>query len=216
VSPRQIIPSFVEFALTDVGGDEEKVEFLLLFKREQHADEAICPRVFTLWPANPKGSFKRIAGEKLLLQLYCEETGCWHSTGPTGRYTIKLRAAWLETVSPYLRTIVELLRFTIPIAGSAVGLLSPDYESAFKAEIHFTKTLVEKLPKDEKSAQPTSVNQVHQDLFLRKTDGVELRAVEKLLLEVDASRKWGGLSRTITPEGHCLWLCQQHAEKYRR
>jgi len=42
-------------------------------------------------------------------------------------------------------------------------------------------------------------------------EGAELRAIRHLLEELDPSQVWGGLRKTWTPEGHCLWLCPQHA-----
>jgi len=38
----------------------------------------------------------------------------------------------------------------------------------------------------------------------------------QLLDEVDEHHEWGGLKKVLTPEGHYLWLCEEHAEKYRK
>ena len=46
-------------------------------------------------------------------------------------------------------------------------------------------------------------------------EGAELRAVRKLLDEVDAKHEWGGLKKVLTPEGHYLWLCGEHAKEYK-
>ena len=41
-----------------------------------------------------------------------------------------------------------------------------------------------------------------------RLEGMELRALRKLLDEVDAKQEWGGLKKALTPEGHYLWLCK--------
>ena len=46
-------------------------------------------------------------------------------------------------------------------------------------------------------------------------EGAELRALRKLLDEVDPQHHWGGLKKVLTPEGHWLWLCEEHAREYK-
>ncbi|MHC4528819.1 MAG: hypothetical protein ACYTEX_11960 [Planctomycetota bacterium] len=47
-----------------------------------------------------------------------------------------------------------------------------------------------------------------------RIEGAPLRALRRLLDEVDAKQHWGGLKKILTPEGHYLWLCEYHAEAY--
>jgi internalin A len=49
-----------------------------------------------------------------------------------------------------------------------------------------------------------------------RIEGMELRALRKLLDEVDTKQEWGGLKKVLTPEGHYLWLCKEHAEEYKK
>ena len=49
-----------------------------------------------------------------------------------------------------------------------------------------------------------------------RLEGMELRALRKLLDEVDPKQDWGGLKKVLTPEGHYLWLCKEHAEEYKK
>jgi len=51
---------------------------------------------------------------------------------------------------------------------------------------------------------------------MRRYAGVELRALRKLLDMEDKQQHWGGLKKVLTPEGHHLWLCKDHAQEYRR
>jgi internalin A len=50
----------------------------------------------------------------------------------------------------------------------------------------------------------------------RASNEADFRALESLLLKLDPDRRWGGLSRTVTPEGLTLYLCRHHTEAYRR
>jgi hypothetical protein len=43
-----------------------------------------------------------------------------------------------------------------------------------------------------------------------------LRALRFLLDEKDKEQHWGGLKKVLTPEGHYLWLCKNHAAEYKR
>jgi hypothetical protein len=47
-----------------------------------------------------------------------------------------------------------------------------------------------------------------------RASGAALRAIRRLLDELDPPQHWGGLTRVLTPEGHYLWLCEHHAETY--
>jgi len=49
-----------------------------------------------------------------------------------------------------------------------------------------------------------------------RIEGMELRALRKLLDEVDPQQEWGGLKKVLTPEGHYLWLCEEHAAEYKK
>lgn len=49
-----------------------------------------------------------------------------------------------------------------------------------------------------------------------RLEWMELRDLWKLLDEVDRKQEWGGLKKVLTPEGHYLWLCNKHAEEYRK
>jgi hypothetical protein len=44
--------------------------------------------------------------------------------------------------------------------------------------------------------------------------GPALRALHSFLTKADASSTWGGLHKTITPDGNILWLCAEHRKQY--
>ena len=49
-----------------------------------------------------------------------------------------------------------------------------------------------------------------------RVEGAQLRALRVVLDEVDKAHEWGGLKKVLTPEGHYLWLCEHHAQEYRK
>ena len=95
----------------------------------------------------------------------------------------------------------------------AVGHVS----ERLKAEVDAMTELVDQIPELArltdflgKDGRPGSGPAVHADTE------ADFRALESLLLKLDPDRTWGGLSRTVTPEGLTLYLCHEHAEGYRR
>jgi hypothetical protein len=50
---------------------------------------------------------------------------------------------------------------------------------------------------------------------LHIASGSELRMIRRILGKKDTSHHWGGLERKVTPEGHILWLCPEHAKEYK-
>ena len=49
-----------------------------------------------------------------------------------------------------------------------------------------------------------------------QVEGADLRQLRALLEQLDPPRRWGGLVKVHTPEGHYLWLCEDHAEEFKR
>ena len=50
--------------------------------------------------------------------------------------------------------------------------------------------------------------------FEERIEGAALQALRRFLDEKDPDQHWGGLKKVLTPEGHYLWLCEQHAREY--
>ena len=49
-----------------------------------------------------------------------------------------------------------------------------------------------------------------------RLEGMELRALRKLLDEVDREQDWGPLRRVRMPDNTYRWLCKEHAEEYKK
>ena len=64
------------------------------------------------------------------------------------------------------------------------------------------------------AASSTSSALVGGKLEKTESDGQNCHK-RKLLDEVDPKQNWGGLKKILTPEGHYLWLCSEHAKEYK-
>ncbi|MBE9101907.1 hypothetical protein IQ267_20930 [filamentous cyanobacterium LEGE 07170] len=40
-----------------------------------------------------------------------------------------------------------------------------------------------------------------------------MRTLHEFLKRKDPDKVWGGLTRTVTPEGDVLWLCKEHIKE---
>jgi len=81
----------------------------------------------------------------------------------------------------------------------------------WKRDLALMKEVVKKLPDIEIKQQidmPGGIDDIS------RLEGAELRALRSFLSGVDPTEQWGGLKKTITPEGHVFWLCKGHAEVY--
>ncbi|WP_190240910.1 COR domain-containing protein [Nostoc sp. 'Peltigera membranacea cyanobiont' 210A] len=190
-------------------------EFTKDFRRQQAIIDSHCPNVFVLRPHDAKAWKKNLVGQKLYLQLYCQEPGCWHPTQEGGLYEINEPAKWLRETAPYISRLFSVLRYAAPIVGPFVSLLNDqEYEKVFKNDLEFTKELAAKLPQfKEPGGFPIDRD---EDFDPERADGAALRALRQLLEEKDPQQHWGGLKKVLTPEGHYLWLCEHHAAEYKR
>lgn len=194
-------------------------EFLALFRREQRNVDTCCPNVFVLassstWLTTLAGrhgrSFlgdweDRLGVSSLDLQLCCQVPGSWHPVGEP--YHITSPPVWLQEMAPYIRRMASVLKYAAPAVGHGVGTISTAVES-FSRAASFTRGLSERIEATSRQSPP---NELFSDRETQNVaEGAELRAIRHLLEELDPSQIWGGLRKTWTPEGHCLWLCPQH------
>ncbi len=72
-------------------------------------------------------------------------------------------------------------------------------------------TRIPKLGKLDSLSEAASDSHLHHD---QQVTGAALRALYQFLVQVDASRTWGGLSKVVTPDGNILWLCEKHRQEF--
>ena len=180
-------------------------EFLKALRRSQARSEAICPSIFTLTPAS--GGIHRPGFHKLELRLYCEQPGAFHAL-PEPAYTINQPTQWLVTISPYLTTLLTMLKHAAPLVGPVLGLTADHLQRQLDNETSLMKELISQLPRHVRATQVSIGKPGKIDL------DVDYRALYSLLNQLDPNAHWSGLSRIYTPEDEILWLCSDHAKQH--
>lgn len=198
-------------------------EFVKIFHREQTTAETCCPNIFVLKPSD-SNLWQSVINQKISLQLYCQAPGQWHpstvnASRPSeeaGLYQMRSPAEWIYTLAPYLRRMVQVLKFSTPVVGPWIGILSQEhYKMIFEKDTELMVELVQRLP-EAKEQKRDGPDEAKQSASPEHAEGGSLRNLRKLLDERDPHHTWGGLRRMLTPEGHYLWLCQYHAAEYDR
>jgi len=188
-------------------------EFLRQFVSDQRLAESHCPNVFAVLPKEGRKWLGDIFGQKMCLQLYCQAPGHWHPTYEGGYYEIKKAAEWLRSVGPYVVGLAKVLKFAGPLVGPVAGMVDVVFAEGYKHHFKLMKELAGKLGGGSDIAGEI-VEGMGQREKMEAVEGAELRALRVLLDEVDARHEWGGLKKVLTPEGHYLWLCEEHAKEY--
>ena len=194
-------------------------EFTKNFRREQSQIESYCPNVFVLRPYASSAWKKVWLGEKLEMQLYCQAPGCWHPTKEGGHYVFDYPPKWLRATGRYIQDMVTLLKFVAPLVGPWIGVSAADYAKLIANDIKLMEGLVKIMPEIVETSEMKIADRVEmapepsQEAYV---EGAGLRAVRQLLEKLDEHQVWGGLKRVLTPEDHYLWLCEYHAQEYRR
>jgi hypothetical protein len=182
--------------------------------------------VFAVLPEKEKGWLENLLGQKMILQLYCQAPGCWHPAVEGvkgGRYEIKRLGEFLKDTGPYILKLAKVIRYAAPVAGAAAGLYAGPIGAAMG--VAFAKKLAGQIKLMEELAEKLSKRDYSGAELLERTgvgskaeriEGAELRALRKLLDEADEEQGWGGLEKVLTPEGHYLWLCKEHAKEYKK
>jgi hypothetical protein len=99
------------------------------------------------------------------------------------------------------------------VLGMTVGHVS----DRLSAELNAMKEVVDQIPEFSRDLDlPGKEGQPDLGPVERASNEADFRVLEGLLLKLDPDRRWGGLSRTVTPEGLTLYLCRDHADAYRR
>jgi internalin A len=182
-------------------------EFLKLFKREQAMVETRCPNVFTITPV--AAGWKKVIGQRAELQLYCQAPGSWHPTTEGGRYEFTVEASWLRRALPYILELVKILQYAAPLVGPVIGVVNAGFEKSADYDIKLMEKFVAALP-SEFRVIATRTTAVQTTSGPKQLEGSSLRAFRALLESLDKLQDWGRLQPKLTPEGHLLWLCEDH------
>lgn len=186
---------------------------LKLQRTVQGQQEVLCPSVFTLVPVDHRGPGRRA----FELRLYCEEPGAWHRLpDDAGRYRVTMTEEWLRKIAPTLKYLVGALKHAAPLVGPALGIAEVALDDRQKSEIDGMKELVAQLPSGIGGDGPLRDTADTPRPASHAGSEADYRELAHVLTEVDPKQGWGGLIRTVTPEGLTLYLCRKHSEAYRR
>ena len=204
-------------------------EFLNVYKREQAHVDIRCPNVFliepdpsvaqiqTLFDHSEAGLGELVLGlirKPMVLQFLCQQPGDWHPTHSGGRYRIKGPRAWLQQIAPVLKHLHSILECAVPVVGPAPDVGAKIWKRGFANHIRFMGELV-KLR--ELNAREWVVDELEsgESGGQLRLDVSQVGPVRRLLDSLDPDREQLGLKRLVTPEGHILWLCDDHYAEYR-
>jgi len=176
----------------------------------------------------------------MVLQLYCQEPGQWHPAvegAKGGRYEVKKPGEFFASMGPYILKLAKVIKYAAPVVGAAAGayagpvgaVMGAKYAKDLAGQIKLMEELAKKLAErdyieaellERTPRQRNREAHTGDKLWVggkaERIEGMELRMFRQLLDEVDEQHEWGGLKKVLTPEGHYLWLCEEHAEKYRK
>ncbi|WP_405852342.1 hypothetical protein OG361_06430 [Streptomyces sp. NBC_00090] len=178
---------------------------LLILGKAANLEVSDCPKLFSLRVAD-RSRFdpRRAYSSKMLLDLWCEETGSQHPVSPA--YEFSYSKEWLVGVAPYLSFAAAAVGLLAPIVGGVAGAFDV---SALKDSADLMKTLADSV-KIEVSEGPEG----RDGNNLSAAEGAALRSFREFLFELDGSRHFAGLQRLLTPTGEYQWLCPRHFAKY--
>lgn len=187
--------------------------FLKLTRLVQDSQEARCPSVFAVVPVKVG-----VTAARYEIRLYCEEPGAVHPLpGDDGCYPVTEPAEWLRKVRPHLRQLLTVLKHAAPLAGPVLGMAVGQVSDRLSSELGAMTEIVNQIPEFSRDLDlPGKEGKPDPGTIERASTEADFRVLEALLLKLDPDRRWGGLSRTVTPEGLTLYLCRDHAAAYRR
>jgi internalin A len=174
--------------------------------------EAHCPSVFTIILAGRK----KLTGTRYILRLYCEQPGTWHPLpGNTGSYEFAAPAGWLKRFGPYIATTLKILKTAVPYIGPILGIAAPDLQEQIKNEVDLAELILGDIPSGPTGTRIPPVGGLDQPRGQARNDA-DFRVLREMLEQLDPTRRWGGLSHIVTPEGLRIYVCSDHEATYRR
>ncbi len=133
-------------------------------------------------------------------------------------YDLRQSEQWWATLSPWLGYLLKFLKYGLPLnqvtgLGDMAGLTEEGLKE-IEAGVKLLEQINSDLPRLEE-ADVLSRMAAHPHLAEEsEIVGPALRALHGFLKEADPDRVWGGLRKTLTPDGNILWLCAEHRRVY--
>jgi internalin A len=175
--------------------------------------EAECPSTFWLMTlGRSRFNPKNWVGQEYKMFLLCQNPPSPHTVSEG--YSLRQPEEWWIAVSPWLNHLIKFIKFGVPM-GKAVGIVyNEEAMKKMEGNVGLMDEIVKSLPEftDVRSDSPDAPrNNMAQD---QHAVGAALRAIFSFLHKADPQHIWAGLSRTLTPDGNILWLCDTHRQQY--
>ena len=126
-----------------------------------------------------------------------------------GCYPITDLQPWLGALTRHLARIIGLLAPAAGLTGKVPG--APELLTTAAEDLKKVKALLKELPGTTDKAIDDGGAEAVFDHAVTEADA---RTIENFLMHADPSRRWGGLSKTLTPSGMALYLCEEHTAAY--
>jgi hypothetical protein len=132
-------------------------------------------------------------------------------------YPVTQPSEWFRKLGPYLQHLIKVLKYAAPLAGPVLGVAAGKLDEQIKSDCDLMKELANQLPQEirHKQMSPDTIPDDPGPEAHAATDA-DFRALKAMLARLDPDEVWGGLSRTTTPEGLTLYLCDYHLAQYRQ
>ncbi len=192
---------------------EQQRGFLELLRREQSAQEALCPSVVWVRRVSRREAGHRLRpGDVFQLHLCCEAPGEWHLLDGAEPYEVAANSEFTNIVLPYVHRTLKVLKYVVPVFGAALGTASEDLSKVMKDDLDLMKALLDGLPPELRR----QLEGRESRSMVVAQDHAEYRQMYALLKQLDPEERWAGLNKVTTPEGPTYWLCRNHAGFYRQ
>ena len=208
--------------LTKIGDDVERLgsqtadlaDGIRQVKRALSAEINDCPLLFSLIQITSKGLRRlRVDELRFRLTLWCEHPDHMHPW-PDASYIIDQPREWLIRISPYMNTLLTILRSAVPAAASAAGMvLTPRQLQHAQNELQLMTTLASELPHVSTDPLSDSLHDQEPDAPAR-AQGQAMRAIRQIIFQQDQVQSFGDMRRVTTAAGDYLWLCPDHYGSY--
>lgn len=173
--------------------------------------EAECPGTFWLMTlSRSRFNPRNWIGQEYRLFLLCQHPPAPHTVGDG--YPLRQAEDWWIAISPWLNHLIRFIKFGVPMGKALGAVYDEETIENMEANLELLDEIVENLPECSVSESITAAqSNSAQD---QQVVGSALRALYSYLHQADPQHIWGGLRRTLTPDGNILWLCGEHRRQY--
>lgn len=204
-----------ELAKLSQGYELLRRDFTRLWNYEMAELEAECPNAFVLMPGSRRPfDPKSIFSTEYTLYLMCQHPGGPHIVEGEQGYPLLKSREWWGTLAPWLKRMADYLRYMPKIRGLAEAY-DEEIFKRIKASLDIFERVLDNIPEEIETHDRTEQLRAGGLFESRETTGSALRLLHSFLEEVDPTRHWCGLRKTVTRDGNILWLCAEHEKTYK-